>query len=171
MYESPTRPAGVTLAGSTDPEIQTLSWEEQEACDHAYVDCYFTIGNGSLQLCPICTKCGKKLAAKKQPHNVGKKKRTEGTNNDRWHPYLRSLWPDGKLHCFICDITTDEPKGHGEVHHILPLEELGEDVETNVAWTCTFCHRHIHAQRDRTRMFRDIVRKAREKAGGGNGKP
>lgn len=142
---------------------------ERPPCGATGGECAFEIVpttaiNGAIHHVPTCVRCGAKLAPVPKPGNENK--RRKGTANWKWIPYLRSLHADGKLHCAVCDMTTDEPGGRGEVHHIVPIRAdggVGEDVESNVMWVCTTHHTVIHAERERTEIMRRAWRQ-REKS-------
>jgi 5-methylcytosine-specific restriction protein A len=57
----------------------------------------------------------------------------------------------GRLACEVCDFDSSEVYGTGleviDVHHVVPLHEIGESKTTlsDLALVCPTCHRVIHA--------------------------
>ena len=59
-------------------------------------------------------------------------------------------------HCAACGCTCAERVGHrwrmrgGEVHHVVPLREGGDDSPANLVLLCRSCHRAADAERRRS---------------------
>lgn len=107
---------------------------------HVLHDEWYTIANGSKQLCPTCSECGWKGQPVKQPHNVGKKTRTVGTDNRKHADYWRDKL-GGELRCFWCQGTEGDVLWYGsEMHHGWPVHDGGPDESWNVIPLCAFCH-------------------------------
>lgn len=79
----------------------------------------------------------------------GKKQAVKNENGDRQRS---SQWTAKRLNKDYCEMC-QRPKhllGHGErleVHHVVEVEQGGEDVPENIWVLCTPCHRLVHHQR------------------------
>ena len=139
---------------------------ESPPCSATGLDCEYkivdtTASNGAVHHVPTCIRCGDRRQPVSKPGNENK--RREGTKNWKWIPHLRSLHPDGRLHCAYCDMTADEPGGNGEVHHIVPINAGGKDIQSNVMWLCTLHHMVVHAEHRRTEILRRAMRQYQER--------
>lgn len=67
--------------------------------------------------------------------------------------------------CDICRRPFDAIPGPTSVegHHIVPVNEGGEDAEANILVLCTMCHKHVHHVRTYMGHYeRDIARERME---------
>lgn len=85
-----------------------------------------------------CVVCGKHLGFGKKPENGNKRPKNKYTAEDI-----------GLSYCQIClrPKTRLGSRGVLEVHHVIEIQDGGEDTPTNLMATCTSCHRLIHHQR------------------------
>lgn len=126
--------------------IEALKCNDPECGFEATPDGHKVEMKGTQNTCR-CGKCGKHI--KNLPQNNDRKRRKTTTTGFR------------RDYCEMCGRTSGLLPDHQqlEVHHKVPLEEGGEDIEGNLIMVCTPCHALIHHQRDYVnRHMKDHVR-------------
>ena len=85
-----------------------------------------------------CEECGRYVSFVKKPNNEGKRGRNKYTPEDL------------KInHCQLCLRPGHRLGSRGvlDVHHVIEIQDGGDDTKENIWVVCTSCHRLIHHQR------------------------